>query len=116
MTLFDTYSIQTETAKILWEGVLRNPLHRNLPNGIEDAARAISFSGSNLPFIPINWRFAESVSALKGFQGAMLNVLLNKKYGIPYQKIHIDTYVCCCSSSFNLNDNISSSETMPSSF
>jgi len=91
MSLLDTYSIQRETETILWDGALRNPLHRSLPDGIQDAARRIKFSGSKLPFIPINWRFAESVSALKAFEGAMLNVLLHNKYGIPYQNIHIDT-------------------------
>jgi hypothetical protein len=91
MSLLDTYSIQQETEKILWESILRNPLHKSLPDGIEDAARNVSLVGSKFPFIPINWRFAESVSALKAFQGAMLNVLLHKKYGVPYQKVKIDT-------------------------
>lgn len=91
MTLLDTYSVQKETEALFWEGILRNPLHRSFPDGIEDAARSISFSGSKLPFFPINWRYAESISALKAFQGVMLNVLLHKKYGIPYQSIHIDT-------------------------
>ncbi|KAF5353210.1 hypothetical protein D9756_007851 [Leucocoprinus leucothites] len=91
MSLLDNYSVQKESEALLWEGILRNPLHRSLPDGIEDAARTISFSGSRLPYLPVNWRFAESVSALKAFQGAMLNVLLHKKYGLPYQRIHIDT-------------------------
>ncbi|KXN81472.1 Succinate--hydroxymethylglutarate CoA-transferase [Leucoagaricus sp. SymC.cos] len=90
-SLLNSYSVQDETKKILWEGILRNPLHKSLPDGIEEAARIVSFSGSRLPFIPTNWRFAESVSALKAFRGAMLNVLLKKKYDISYQTIHIDT-------------------------
>jgi len=92
MSLLDTYSIQGEAQTVLWEGILLNPRHNSLPDdGIQDAARKITFSGSRLPSIPINWRFAESVSALKAFEGAMLNVLLHKKYGIPYQNIHINT-------------------------
>ncbi|KAJ3564761.1 hypothetical protein NP233_g8079 [Leucocoprinus birnbaumii] len=91
MVLLETYSVQKETEKLFWEGILRNPLHRSLPDGIEDAARYISFSGSKFPWMPMNWRFTESVSALKAFEGAMINVLLKKKYDIPYQSIHIDT-------------------------
>ncbi|KXN81477.1 hypothetical protein AN958_04558 [Leucoagaricus sp. SymC.cos] len=90
-SLLDTYSVQDEAKKLLWEGILHNPLHKFLPDGIEEAARHISFSGLRFPFIPVNWRYAESVSALKAFQGAMLNVLLKKKYGAAYQAIHIDT-------------------------
>jgi len=91
MSLLDTYSIQKEAQTVLWEGTLLNPLHKSLPGGIQDAARKITFSGSKLPSIPINWRLAESVSALKAFEGAMLNVLLHNKYGIPYQNLHINT-------------------------
>lgn len=94
MSSIGTYSVQEEAKNIFWDGVLRNPLHKStLPLGIEDAASHISFSGTRLPFIPANWRFTESVSALKAFQGSMLNVLLNKKYAIPYQKIDVNTCV-----------------------
>lgn len=91
MSLLDTYSIQREAQTVLWEGTLLNPRHTSLPDGIQDAARKIAFSGSKLPSIPVNWRFAESVSALKAFEGAMLSVLLHNKYGIPHQNIHINT-------------------------
>jgi len=91
MSLLQIYAIQKETETILWEGILHNPHHKYLPDGITYAARKIAFSGSKLPSIPINWRFAESVSALKAFEGAMLNVLLHKKYESPYQNISINT-------------------------
>lgn len=93
MALQSSYTIQEEAEKLLWDGILRNPLHSpNLPSGIEDAAKTISFSGTAFPFIPTNWRFGESISTLKAFQGAMLNVLLKSKYGLPYQNIIVDTY------------------------
>jgi hypothetical protein len=51
-----------------------NPIHRHL-----------------LTSIPINWRLAESISALKGLEAAMINVLLKRKYGLPPQEAVIDT-------------------------
>lgn len=93
MASHNSYIIQEEAEKLLWDGILHNPLHlSNLPSGIEDAAKAVSFSGAAFPFIPTNWRFAESISSLKAFQGTMLNVLLHKKYGVPYQNITVDMY------------------------
>jgi hypothetical protein len=51
-----------------------NPIHRHL-----------------LTSIPINWRLAEYISALKGLEAAMINVLLKRKYGLPPQEAVIDT-------------------------
>lgn len=85
------YSIPSETRRLLIDGILNNKLHSSLPTDIEDAANSIEFIGTDLPIIPINWRFAESISSLKGFQAAMLNVLVKRKYGVDYQKIIINT-------------------------
>jgi hypothetical protein len=41
--------------------------------------------------MPINWRFAESISALKGLEATILNVLLARKYGIEPQEVVINT-------------------------
>ncbi|TFK32685.1 CoA-transferase family III domain-containing protein [Crucibulum laeve] len=87
----DQYSVPSESKKLLLDGLIHNPLHNSSPKEIEDAAANVDYVGSDLPVIPINWRFAESISALKGFQGSMLNVLLKRKYGIPYQRIIINT-------------------------
>ena len=73
-----------------WERILHNPRHKYLPDGIQHAARKITSARSKLPSIPINRRFAESVSALK-VEGAMLNVLLYEKDGIPHQNVYINT-------------------------
>ncbi|SPQ20024.1 c497e181-ad63-42c7-a5f5-b004b152f1ed [Thermothielavioides terrestris] len=74
------YSIPSEAKKLLREGILANPLiQKNLPAGASEAAEKVSFVGSNSPSLPVNWRFAESISALKGYEAAILNVLLKKK-------------------------------------
>jgi hypothetical protein len=85
------YSVPVESQKLLLDALVNNPLHSSAPVEISQAARYISFYGNDFPSIPVNWRFAESISALKGFQGAMLNVLLKKKYSIDYQTIDINT-------------------------
>ncbi|KDR76545.1 hypothetical protein GALMADRAFT_156064 [Galerina marginata CBS 339.88] len=87
----DTYSVPQESQKLLLEGLINNRLHASAPSEIKEAAKHVEYVGSKAPSVPINWRFAESVSAIKGFQGSMLNVLLKKKYGVEYQKIVIDT-------------------------
>lgn len=91
----DTYSIPSETQKIFNDGILNNPLiSSTLPAGIAEAAAKVRFEGTPKPSIPINWRFAESISALKGLEAAMINVLLARKYGLPPQEVVINTSVC----------------------
>lgn len=87
----DEYSVPQEAKQLLSQGIIDNPLHASAPDDIKAAASMIEYVGTNFPVIPINWRFAESISAIKGFQGAMLNVLLKEKYGLDFQKIVIDT-------------------------
>ena len=62
------YSVTNESYKVLQTGILENQLIAKLlpPSAAEDAKK-INFVGSNAPSIPVNWRFAESASALKGF-------------------------------------------------
>lgn len=91
----ESYSVPREAQNVFLNGIIFNPLHSSAPEEIKEAAHYIEYLGSNSPSIPINWRFAESIAALKGFEGAMLNVLLKKKYGIDYQEIAIHTYVLC---------------------
>ncbi|CAN9373089.1 unnamed protein product [Alternaria alternata] len=57
----------------------------------QNARRKVQFKGTSKPSIPINWRFAESISALKGLEAAMINVLLKRKYGLEPQEAIIDT-------------------------
>lgn len=90
--IMDSYSIPQETQKVFDQGILNNPLIAStLPKGIAEAAAKVRFEGTDKPSIPINWRFAESISALKGLEAAMTNVLLQRKYGLEPQDAVINT-------------------------
>ncbi|XPS80122.1 hypothetical protein M3J09_012083 [Ascochyta lentis] len=87
-----SYSVPQEAQKVFENGILNNPLIApTLPDGIADAAAKVRFEGSDKPSIPINWRFAESIAALKGLEAAMINVLLQRKYGVEAQEAVINT-------------------------
>lgn len=86
-----TYSVPSEAKKIFCTEILDNPLIPTLPAEIQNAGKLVHFSGNAKPSIPINWRFAESVSALKAFEASMLNVLRAKKYGVEFSKVNINT-------------------------
>ncbi|KAI9932539.1 hypothetical protein ASPWEDRAFT_100847 [Aspergillus wentii DTO 134E9] len=85
-----TYSVQTEAAALLRKGILENPsLASNIP---ADASLAdVEFTGNPNPNIPINWRFAESISALLGLEATWINALLKAKYNKDPVKVTIDT-------------------------
>jgi hypothetical protein len=63
----------------------------DLPPEVTECSAPITFSGSNEPTLPINWRFAESVSALKALEVTPINVLLTRKYNLPPQEGNINT-------------------------
>ncbi|KIV99006.1 hypothetical protein, variant [Verruconis gallopava] len=85
------YSVQQETCELLINGIIKNPLMRDLPPELEALSKHVRFEGNRLPSIPINWRFAESISALKGFEATMLNYLVQKKYGTKPADVVINT-------------------------
>lgn len=86
------YRVPQGTEKVFRNGILSNPLIApTLPREIEECAAKVEFVGTDKPSIPINWRFAESISALKGLEASMINVLLKRKYGIEPQKAVINT-------------------------
>ncbi|KAI0429415.1 CoA-transferase family III domain-containing protein [Xylaria sp. FL1042] len=85
------YSAPHEAQILFEDGILRNPLQKDLPSGIEALARHVHFKGSKRPSIPINWRFAESISALKAFEATMLNLLVSRKYNVAPSDITINT-------------------------
>ena len=90
--VLENYSVSRETQNLFEHGILNNPLIApTLPEGITEAASKVRFEGSPHPSIPINWRFAESISALKGLEAAFVNVLLQKKYGVEPQDAIINT-------------------------
>ena len=93
MSSTSDYSVPQESKKLFIEGILNNPLIQGLPTELIDSAQAIHFEGNRLPSIPINWRWAESISALKAFEAAMVNHLLTRKYHIHPVGVTINTYV-----------------------
>jgi hypothetical protein len=88
------YSVPTEAGKVFREGIMANPLILpNIPVGLAKIAENVRFEGNTTPSVPINWRFAESIAALKGFEAAMLSLLMKKKYGEEPFEITVNTYV-----------------------
>jgi hypothetical protein len=88
----EEYSVPNEAEKVFKNGLLGNPLvAKELPAGFEKYAEKIKFEGSDFPSIPVNWRFAESISALKGLEAVFIQALLDKKYNVSPQEIIIDT-------------------------
>jgi len=88
----EEYSVPKEAAKVFEDGLLKNPLiSKELPADFRAYAEKIKFIGSDFPSIPVNWRFAESISALKGLEAIFVQVLLDRKYDIPAQEIVVDT-------------------------
>lgn len=87
-----TYSVPSEANRVLHDGILKNPLIQPyLPKGWDQYANKVVFEGSDAPSIPINWRFAESVASLKGYEAVIVNAILAERYGHAPVDIHIDT-------------------------
>ncbi|KJK67266.1 CoA-transferase family III [Aspergillus parasiticus SU-1] len=86
------YSVPIEAAQLLRKGILQNPLlTANIPSDASSLADCVTFTGNANPNIPINWRFAESISALKGLESLWINALLKAKYNHGPVKVDIDT-------------------------
>jgi len=87
-----TYSVPAEAQKILLDDILNNPrLATSLPKDLQDHAARVQFEGNAKPSFPINWRFAESMSALKAFEASMICLLVEKRYGSPPATVTINT-------------------------
>jgi len=86
-----TYSVPTQASQLLKDGLVFNELHQSMPPEVHDVYKLVEFRGGDFPSMPINWRFAESIAAIKGFEACMLNVLLKKRFGIEPQKVVINT-------------------------
>ncbi|KAI1816961.1 CoA-transferase family III [Poronia punctata] len=85
------YSVPQEAKALFEDGILRHPLHKDLPSELRSLAKYVQFEGSAKPSVPINWRFAESISALKAFEATMLNHLVSTKYDVEPSKVTINT-------------------------
>ena len=86
-----TYSVPRE-AKILFnQGILENSLMQFLPQDIKELSHLVHFEGNALPSIPVIWRWAESISALKALEATMLNLLILRKYRSLPVEVAINT-------------------------
>lgn len=86
-----SYSVPQEARKVFEEGIIHNPLMKDLPVELQSLSKCVRFEGSSKPSIPINWRFAESISAMKAFEATMLNHLITRKYKVEPPAITINT-------------------------
>jgi len=87
----NTYSVPRQAQEVFTSGILENHLMPDLPTEAKTLAQNVRFEGSDQPSIPINWRFAESISALKAFEATLLNCLLGRKYNATAKNITINT-------------------------
>ncbi|KAF4832815.1 hypothetical protein CGCTS75_v004235 [Colletotrichum tropicale] len=85
------YAVPQEALRVFHEGILSNPLVGPLSPELLALSKGIRFEGSDLPSVPINWRFAESISALKAYEALLLMQLLSKKYGLRNTQVTINT-------------------------
>ncbi|KAH7121505.1 putative L-carnitine dehydratase [Dactylonectria macrodidyma] len=86
-----SYSVLEETSKVLREGILKNTLtNQHLLPGLEKYAERIRFEGSRSPQLPVNWRFSESLGALKALEATYVNAILDKVYGLAPQEVVIN--------------------------
>lgn len=87
-----SYSVPDEAQKVFREGILKDPLMAGrLPSELQTIAEKIKFTGTSTPSVPINWRFAECMSALKALEASMLSLLLQRKYGVSPREVTINT-------------------------
>ncbi|KAE9582358.1 hypothetical protein CGMCC3_g1691 [Colletotrichum fructicola] len=85
------YSVPQEASRVFCQGILNNPLVGPLSPELLALSKRIRFEGSDLPSVPVNWRFAESISALKAYEALLLMQLLSKKYGLSNTEVTINT-------------------------
>ncbi|KAI1279480.1 CoA-transferase family III domain-containing protein [Xylaria sp. FL0933] len=91
-----SYSVPVQAEALFWKGILENPLMGHLPQELRSLGRLVDFDGNSRPLIMFNWRWAESIAALKALEATMLNHLLTRKYGIDPVRITINTDHSSC--------------------
>lgn len=80
-----------QTKGLLDKGILQHKGHSTILSEWKDLSKFVKYEGSRLPSIAINYRFAESVAALKGFEAILINALLGRKYGQKPLPVIINT-------------------------
>ncbi|KAH8810994.1 alpha-methylacyl-CoA racemase [Xylogone sp. PMI_703] len=86
------YSVPVEAEKVFLDGILKNPLiSKYLFPEFAECSELVKFEGTTKPSVPINWRLAESIAALKALEATAVNVLLKRKYSVSPQTAVINT-------------------------
>lgn len=87
-----SYSVPSESQRLLTSALLKNPkITKDIPQEAQAFASRVTFTGSRLPAIPINWRFAESAASLKAFEACMVAALVKRKYDVDLAGAEINT-------------------------
>ncbi len=86
----ENYSVPVETMKVFQQGIINNLLLKNLHKELNSVSNLVKYQGSDFPKVPINWPFCESISALKGLEASMINILNKKMYNVQPQTVVID--------------------------
>lgn len=87
------YSTPLESKRIFLESIAQNALLPSLPRNFARCAKLVHLHGNAAPSIPVNWRWAESISALKALEATMVNCLLMDKFEMEPIDVSINTYV-----------------------
>lgn len=91
-----SYSVPRQAERIFHDELLGNPLiSKYLPSGIAGAAAKVRFTGTDDPTMPVNWRLAESASALLALEAALVGQLLEKKYNVQAPEVEINRSAGC---------------------
>lgn len=87
------YSIQEEATRILREKLL-DDANIGLHPAIIEAADHVSIVGADSkPFVPTPCKLTESASSLIALVGSAASAISSDRYGVPLQKVTVDTYV-----------------------
>ncbi|CAO3640530.1 unnamed protein product [Cunninghamella echinulata] len=87
----DKYNLQEECMNLFHSSIINNDKVTYSSDLKQLASTKLRFEGSQQPGIPINWRFAESISVLKAFEGLSILDLVQKKYNKTIDNITINT-------------------------
>ncbi|KAI9307505.1 putative L-carnitine dehydratase [Cunninghamella echinulata] len=85
------YNLQEECMNLFHSSIINNDKVTYSSDLKQLASTKLRFEGSQQPGIPINWRFAESISVLKAFEGLSILDLVQKKYNTTIDNITINT-------------------------
>ncbi|KAJ0363044.1 hypothetical protein COL26b_013105 [Colletotrichum chrysophilum] len=85
------YSVPQEAKAAFISGILENPLMKDIPSDLKSLGHHVKFEGTSRPSIPVNWKFAESIAALKAYEATLVNRLIMKKYNSQPAEVTINT-------------------------